>query len=169
MPAGAFLDRDGVLNEDLGYVGSVAALRWIEGAKRAVVRLNQIGFKVFVVTNQSGVARGFFDETAVRELHAQMAAQIAVEGGVVHAFAYCPHLPDAPITKYAHACPCRKPAPGMILELMARFGIDPARSFLIGDKDSDMAAAGAANIRSFKFSGGDLDEFVQKVLLSMQK
>src|SRR3954469_7395781 len=169
MPAGAFLDRDGVLNEDLGYVGSVAALRWIEGAKRAVVRLNQTGFKVFVVTNQSGVARGFFDETAVRELHPQMATQIAAEGGTVHAFAYCPHLPDAPVTKYARVCPCRKPAPGMILELMARFGIDPAGSFLIGNKDSDMAAAGAANIHSCKFPGGDLDEFVQKALQSVPK
>jgi len=169
MPAGAFLDRDGVLNEDLGYVGSVAALRWIDGAKRAVRRLNQTGFKVFVVTNQSGVARGFFDETVVHELHSQMAAQIAAEGGVVHTFAYCPHLPDAPVTGYARVCSCRKPAPGMIFELMVRFGINPAGSFLVGDEDSDMAAAGTANIRSFKFSGGDLDEFVQKALQSMPK
>lgn len=166
MRKAAFLDRDGVLNEDVGYVGSVERFKWMPGAIEAVRLLRRRGFLVFVVTNQSGVARGFFDEAAVQVLHAHMQRELELNGTAIDAFRYCPHLPDAPRIAYRLECPCRKPAPGLLLDLIEDYDVEKADSFLIGDKDSDLAAAAAAGMPGFKFSGGSLLSFVEHLLVS---
>ena len=116
-----FFDRDGVLNVDCGYVGSVDRFVWLTGAREAVRLANVRGFLVFVVTNQSGVARGLYDEASVRALHDHMQAELTAIGGHVDEFCYCPHLPDAERSEYALDCDCRKPKPGMICNLVARW------------------------------------------------
>lgn len=164
--AAAFLDRDGVLNVDHGYICSVDRLDWIDGAREAVARLKESGYLVLVVTNQSGVARGLYRESDVETLHREMDRQIREVGGQVDAFSYCPHHPDADHSPYKIACTCRKPAPGMLIALADRYRIDKAASFLIGDKPSDLAAAAAADVAGYLFSGGSLLNFVERLLAS---
>jgi D-glycero-D-manno-heptose 1,7-bisphosphate phosphatase len=147
----AFLDRDGVLNVDHGYVHRPDQLEWIEGAPDAVRLLNEAGYYVIVVTNQSGVARGYFDERAVYQFHAHMQEQLARHGARIDAFYYCPHHPQGTVERFAIACACRKPMPGLLEQAAGDWPIDATRSFLIGDKDIDMAAAEAFNIRGIKF------------------
>lgn len=162
----AFLDRDGVLNVDHGYVGSLDRLDWTPGAREAVALLNGAGYLVFVVTNQSGVARGLYGESDVQALHAEMARQIEAVGGRVDAFSYCPHHPDAVDARYRLACSCRKPAPGMLLDLAKRFDVALSGSFMIGDRASDIEAAAAAGVPGHLFRGGALLRFVEDLLES---
>jgi D-glycero-D-manno-heptose 1,7-bisphosphate phosphatase len=149
----AFLDRDGVLNVDRGYVYRPDDLEWIEGAPEAVRLLNEAGYRVIVVTNQSGVARGLYDEAAVRRLHAHMQAELKRHGAHIDAFYYCPHHPEGTVTEYAVRCGCRKPSAGL-LECAAReWPLDLTRSFLIGDRPDDLAAAAAFKIKGILFDG----------------
>ncbi|MBK1668152.1 hypothetical protein CKO28_08895 [Rhodovibrio sodomensis] len=159
-----FLDRDGVLNRDLGYVGSRGRLVLIDGAVAAVRRANAAGYRVFVVTNQSGVARGYFTEDDVAALHAWMRARFQEEGARIDGFRYCPHHPDGVVPAYAQRCACRKPAPGLLRGLIEQYGIDPARSLLVGDSERDRAAARAVGIPAHLFNGGDLDAFLAPLL-----
>lgn len=159
-----FFDRDGVLNEDSGFVHRPADLRWIPGAKEAVLWLNRRGYLVFVVTNQSGIARGYFGTAEVEHLHGWMQGELAAIGAHVDQFAYCPHHPEAPLPAYRQVCACRKPNPGMILELLAAWPVDRARSLLIGDQPSDIAAAKGAGIAAKHFPGGNLHEFLTESL-----
>lgn len=163
-----FLDRDGVLNEDLGYVHRPADLRWIDGAREAVARINRAGLLAIVVTNQSGVARGFYSEEDVRAFHAHMAAELATVGARVDAFYYCPYHEDGVVPRYVVADhPDRKPNPGMLLRAIADFGVDPARSLVIGDRASDLEAARRAGVRGALFAGGSLEAFVREALKTM--
>jgi len=160
----AFLDRDGILNHDHGYVHRHEDIVWVDGAKDAVRLLVETGHRIFVVTNQAGIARGLYDEAQLRALHAWMGAEIAATGGRIDAFYHCPHHPDAGDSPYTRECQCRKPAPGMLRAAIAAYPIDTARSFLVGDRETDIQAARAAGVRGHLFAGGDLHAFVARIL-----
>jgi D,D-heptose 1,7-bisphosphate phosphatase len=159
-----FLDRDGTLNEDTGYVHRVDEFRWLPGVINAVRQLNDAGYYVFVVTNQSGVARGLFGETAVRDLHGWMNEELRRAGAHIDDMRYCPHHPDARIHAYRIACLCRKPAPGMILDLMRNWPVDAEASIAIGDKERDAAAGRAAGIAAEIVPAGVLESAVARLL-----
>ena len=161
----AFLDRDGVLNVDLGYVHRVEDLEWIVGAPEAVRRLNQAGYLVIVVTNQSGIGRGYYDEASMHAIHDALDAHLATAGAHIDAVYFAPHHEDAADERYRHPDhPDRKPNPGMLLRAMQDFVIDRDRSFLVGDKDSDLEAARRAGVKGYLFEGGDLDALVRKII-----
>jgi D-glycero-D-manno-heptose 1,7-bisphosphate phosphatase len=161
-----FLDRDGVLNEDHGYVYRWKDFRWIPGAREAVAAFNRAGWLVIVVTNQSGVGRGFYTEDAVQALHAKMAEDLSTSGAHIDAFYYAPQHPEAPVDAYRHPDPpLRKPNPGMILQALEDWPIDREASLLVGDKPSDLEAALRAGIRGVLFEGGDLRQFLADEML----
>jgi D-glycero-D-manno-heptose 1,7-bisphosphate phosphatase len=161
-----FLDRDGVLNEDRGYVARWEDFRWIPGAKAAVRAFNQAGWLVIVVTNQSGVGRGYYTEAEMHALHARMAEELAADGARIDAFYFAPHHPESPSEAYRHPDPPdRKPNPGMILRALAEWPVDRDRSVLVGDKPSDMQAAARAGLRGLLFPGGDLKRFLDDAAL----
>ena len=158
----AFLDRDGVINLDHGYVHSPDRFVWVEGAMAAIRWLNEQGYLVFVVTNQSGIARGYYDEAAVHALHGWMAAQLASAGAHIDAFYFCPHHPDAVHDALRLSCDCRKPKPGMLLRAFAEWPVERPGSFLIGDRSTDIEAAAAAGIPGHLFDGSDLLKTVRQ-------
>lgn len=156
-----FLDRDGVLNEDRGYVHRWEDFCWIPGAREAVAAFNARNWWVFVVTNQSGVGRGYYPEADVLALHARMEADLAAAGARIDAFYHCPFHPEALEDRYRHPDPPdRKPNPGMLLRAMADWPVDAALSVMVGDKAIDLEAGRRAGVRSLLFPGGDLEAFL---------
>ena len=159
-----FLDRDGVLNIDHGYVADPNRLEWIDGAREAVAALTRAGLMVMVVTNQSGIGRGYFTEDAMHAFHAAMQAQLAPLGGRIDAFYFAPHHEDAIEAYRVIDHPDRKPNPGMLLRAIAEHDLDPTQSFIIGDQTRDLQAGERAGVQGYRFEGGDLDAFVRDVV-----
>jgi len=159
-----FLDRDGTLNHDTGYVHRIVDFRWLPGAVNAIRRLNDCGYYVFVVTNQSGVARGLHDETAIHDLHGWMNEELRAAGARIDDMRYCPHHPEASIAAYRVTCSCRKPAAGMLLDLMNCWPVILETSIMVGDKATDAAAGRAAGIASAIVPAGTLESYVERLL-----
>ncbi len=149
-----FLDRDGVLNEDRGHVGEIERFHWLPGAREGIKAINDRNLFAFVVTNQAGVARGFYDEASVARLHAHMQAELRMIGAHIDAFRYCPFHPEGVVAAYRKASDWRKPAPGMILDLLATWPVNEGASLMIGDRDGDVEAARAAGIDGWKIGDG---------------
>jgi D-glycero-D-manno-heptose 1,7-bisphosphate phosphatase len=147
MKRAVFIDRDGTINEEREYLYRTDDFAFIPGAPQAIRLLNEAGFLVIVVTNQSGVARGFYTEEDVHLLHSHITSHLERFGARVDAWFYCPHHP-AGRGSYALPCRCRKPLPGMFLEAAGRFDIDLESSIMIGDKLVDVEAGKAAGCRS---------------------
>ena len=156
-----FLDRDGVLNIDHGYVHVPEQVQWVRGAKEAVKLLNDAGYYVFVVTNQAGVAKGRYGEDAVGTLHRWMAKELAAVGASIDDWRYCPFHPKGSVAAFRAEHDWRKPNPGMLLDLFEHWPIEREGSFLIGDKTTDIEAAEAAGVPGYLFEGGDLAAFIE--------
>lgn len=163
-----FLDRDGVLNVDRGYVSRVEDFEWIEGAMDCVKTFKNRGWFVFVVTNQSGIARGLYTEAEMEALHAHMAADLAAHGTAIDRFYHAPWHEAGEVARYRKASIDRKPGPGMLLQAMADFPVNREASFLIGDKPTDMQAARAAGVGAFLFTDGNLATFAEWALASFE-
>jgi len=141
-----FLDRDGVLIHDVGYPRDPERVRLLDGAAAALARLRQWGFALVVVSNQSGVGRGLVTAGEARRVHDRMTADLAAQGVALDAAYYCFHAPE-------DGCECRKPSPGMLLQAARELNLDPARSFLVGDKAIDVEAGRRAGCRTIVLTG----------------
>lgn len=142
-----FIDRDGTLIEEVGYLNHLSRMRLLPGSARAVRRINESGYLALVVTNQSGIARKIFDVELLESVHAALAAHLAESGARLDGIYHCPHHPDALDPRFRRDCDCRKPKPGMFLSAAREHGLDLSRSWMIGDSSTDMAAARNAGVR----------------------
>jgi D-glycero-D-manno-heptose 1,7-bisphosphate phosphatase len=154
MHRAVFLDRDGTVNVEVGYLRDLADLRLIDGAGAAIRLLNEAGLKVVLVTNQSGVARGYFPESLVNEAHVRLDRMLREEGARIDAVYYCPHHPTAGNSSYTVACDCRKPGTGLIDRAARDLDIDVKRSYMVGDKWSDVELGQRAGARSILVQSG---------------
>ncbi|BEG76750.1 HAD-IIIA family hydrolase [Achromobacter xylosoxidans] len=158
-------DRDGVLNVNHGYVGEIERFDWTEDAIEAVKYANDLGYFTFVFTNQAGIARGYYTESAMHTLHKFMQDTLRAHGAHIDAFAYCPHHIDGVVPELAISCDCRKPNPGMLRELQAAWPIDSKGTLVIGDQPTDIQAAEAVGYDSAQYKGGSLSQFLKTSLV----
>ena len=156
-----FFDRDGTLNEDCHFPHKIDDLVLISGAIKAVRSFCDAGFLIVIITNQSGIARGYFDTTTLNQFNDALCNSFFKNGGRIDLILHCPHHPD-----FSGPCSCRKPRPGLIQMATERLPIDLQNSLLIGDSSSDVECAKAAGINGYLFPGGDLYDFCknQKLL-----
>ena len=144
-----FLDRDGTINEQMGYVNHLSRFQLLPGVARAIRGLNEAGLPVVVVTNQSGLARGYFPESLLEAVHAELHRLLAREGAHLDGLYICPHHPEAREERFRLDCDCRKPRPGLLERAAAELGLDLGRSYMVGDRWSDLrcgAAVGATTV-----------------------
>lgn len=149
-----FLDRDGTINVEAGYIHQVEDLHLMPGAGAAIRRLNQAGVPVVLATNQSGPARGYYPESHVHALHARLTALLAAEGAHLDALYYCPHLPDGTVPELSGPCRCRKPEPGMLEDAACDLAIDLKRSYMVGDKATDVEVGHRAGAKAVLLRSG---------------
>ena len=162
----AFLDRDGVINSNKangGYVGKIKDFRWIPGAKKTIKFLKKNNFKVIIVTNQSGVARGYFSIKDVYKLHRYLKNQLAKYGTSIDKIYFCPYHEDGIIKKYKKKSILRKPEIGMFNKVLKIWKIDKKQSFMVGDQITDMEFAKKAKIKGYMFKGRNLFEFIRRI------
>lgn len=156
-----FFDRDGTLNVDIHYLHRPEDFVWIEGAREAIKYVQGLGYLAILVTNQSGVARGYYGEEDVRRVYDYMNAELKKIGAHLDALYYCPHHPEAKIEKYRQVCTCRKPATGMIDAACKEHAIDRTQSYFVGDTDGDMACAKNAGLTGLRYEHGSLLDLVK--------
>lgn len=149
-----FLDRDGTLNVEVEYLHRIENFEWIPGAPEAVRRLNALDVPVLVVTNQAGVAHGHYSEEEVERLHAFMQEELAKRDSRIDAFYYCPYHPDGKVPEYRKQSACRKPNPGMFEQAIQEWGVAPARSFVIGDKNTDLIPGNSLDMTTVRVQTG---------------
>jgi len=149
-----FLDRDGTINEQVGYLNHKSRFRLLDGVPEAVRMLNREGYRVVVVSNQSGVARGYFPLSLVHEVNDYMKALLEAQGAFLDDILFCPHHPEGSVPAYAVSCKCRKPGTGLIEKALGRFEIDLARSYVIGDQCTDVEMARRAACRGIMVQTG---------------
>lgn len=160
MKKAIFLDRDGVINEDVGYVGSINRLKLFEDTEDSLKALHDLGFLLIVITNQSGVARGLFDTNDVDKVNQEINKRLFKKSNIkIDHFYVCPHHPDATRPEYRISCDCRKPKPGLIHQAVKDYpDIELSKSWLIGDKSSDVEAGLSAGIRTIQIINGQYEE-----------
>jgi histidinol-phosphate phosphatase family protein len=154
-----FLDKDGTLVEDVPYNVDPGRIRLTPGAAAGLRRLHEAGFLLVVVSNQSGVARGYFAEGALRKVEERLRELLGPEGAPLAGFYWCPHHPQGTVAGYATACECRKPAPGLVLRACRELDIDPVRSWLVGDILNDVEAGRRAGCRTVLVDNGNETEW----------
>lgn len=157
MKKAIFLDRDGTINIDKHYVYKIEDFIFIPGIKEAIKRWNNLGYLVIVITNQSGIARGYYKESDVSKLHNYIDKELKKVNAHIDAYYYCPHHKDGIVKKYAIDCNCRKPKTGMLEKAIKDYDIDVTKSFLFGDKDKDIDAGEKMHIKSFMVNGNNFD------------
>lgn len=158
-----FLDRDGNINVEKDYLHKIEEFEFIDGAKESIKIFNDLGYLVVVVTNQSGVARGYYDEGSVKALHDYLQKEVKKIGGHIDGFYYCPHHPEKGIGGYKLDCDCRKPEPGMFLAAQKDLNIDFSNSIMVGDKISDVEAGKNLGMRSILVKTGHGSKEVKKL------
>jgi D-glycero-D-manno-heptose 1,7-bisphosphate phosphatase len=149
-----FLDRDGTINEEVGYMDSLDKFKIIPGAYEAIRLINESEMKAVVISNQAGVARGLFTEDFVKITHEYLQNALRKKGAYIDNFYYCPHHPTEGIEPYRQVCNCRKPAPGMLLQAAQDLNIDLKRSYLVGDRFNDMEAGKKIGVRGILVKTG---------------
>jgi len=164
-----FLDRDGVINLDKGYVAKIADFEWMPGASDCIRTFKARGWYGFVVTNQSGIARGYYTQDDMETLHKWMLKELASQDAHIDRIYSCPYHAEGELAAYRKDSFDRKPKPGMLLQAMAEFPVKREASFLIGDKDTDIQAAHAAGIAGFLFKGGNLANFAEWALADFEQ
>jgi D-glycero-D-manno-heptose 1,7-bisphosphate phosphatase len=163
-PAALLLDRDGTLNVDTGWVHRPEDFQWIDGACEAIRWANDRGLLVLVVTNQAGIARGYYSEADFHILMRWVDQELAAHGARIDATYYCPHHPTEGQGDYRRLCDCRKPAPGLIRRALSQWRLDPQNCVMIGDSEHDIAAAAASGVRGVRFLGGNLLDCVRSAV-----
>ncbi|HEY9187173.1 MAG TPA: D-glycero-beta-D-manno-heptose 1,7-bisphosphate 7-phosphatase [Ignavibacteria bacterium] len=158
-----FLDRDGTINEEVNFVKNPDEFILIPGVGLAISKLNKLGLKVFVISNQSGVARGFFTEQTLSQIHDKMNKLLLKQDAVIDDIFYCPHHPDAIIPEYKANCNCRKPLPGMLYKAKEKYNINLDESFVIGDMDRDIELGLQNNMHTILVLTGKGNETLQSL------
>ena len=156
-----FLDRDGVINEEVGYLDNLDKLKIIPGAYEAIKLINKSGMKAVVITNQAGVAKGLFTEDFVRETNYHLQKILREQEAYINNFYYCPHHPTEGEEPYRRICDCRKPPPGMLVQAARDLNIDLTKSYLVGDRFNDMEAATKAGVKGILVKTGYASELLQ--------
>jgi len=149
-----FLDRDGTINEEVGYLDTLEKLKLYENTAQAIKLINETGMKAIVITNQSGIARGYFDEQFVKQVHQRIQYVLQQQGAFIDAFYYCPHHPTEGTGKYLQSCSCRKPEPGMLIAAARDLNIDLKDSYTIGDMLKDIQVAARVGAKSVLVKSG---------------